>query len=293
MLDPEALRGEFPVLERLAYLNAGTDGPLATRAVEASREMLELEASEGRYRTHFERRRELSNRLRAGYAARLGAEPCDVALTSCTSEGIATVITGLDLGPDAEILTSDEEHPGLLHALEAARELRGAQVRYAPLPALADAVGPRTALVACSHVGWVSGLLAPAALRETGVPFLLDGAQGIGAVGVDVQALGCDYYSGAGQKWLCGPDGLGMLYVKPGQAEAIAATRRGFLAYEDGELHTDARRLDAMAIPAEALALALAALEILDRAGWPEVYTRAAALAAQLAEGLRERGREV
>ena len=54
------------------------------------------------------------------------------------------------------------------------------------------------------------------------MPVLLDGAQGVGAVPVDVHALGCDAYAGAGQKWLCGPDGTGMLYMSPELRERLA-----------------------------------------------------------------------
>ncbi len=74
----------------------------------------------------------------------------------------------------------------------------------------------------------MSGSLAPAELAEVDVPVLLDGAQGVGAVPVDVHALGCDAYAGAGQKWLCGPDGTGMLYVSPGLRERLAVSRRGY-----------------------------------------------------------------
>src|SRR5271155_689935 len=209
------LRDEFPVLGALAYLNAGTDGPLPGCAMAAAAGELVRELSDGRSMAHFERRAELSADLRAAYATALGAEPADVALTTCTTEGIAQVVGGLDLVPGEEIVTSDEEHPGLLGALSAARELRGVEVRQVPLAEVAHAVGPRTRLVACSHVGWVSGSLAPAELAELDVPVLLDGAQGVGAIPVDVGTLGCDAYSGAGQKLICGPDGTGMLYVNP------------------------------------------------------------------------------
>lgn len=298
-MDHFGLRSEFPVLRTLAYLNAGTDGPLPQRAVRAAAEELEREAADGRTFAHFERRTELGDRLRAAYARALGADPADVALTTCTSDGIATVIGGLALAPGDEILTSDEEHPGLLGALLAARELRGVSVREAPLRELADAVGPATRLVACSHVGWVSGVLAPAALGQLDVPVLLDGAQGIGAVPVDVRALGCDAYAAAGQKWCCGPDGTGSLWTTPELRERIAVTRRGYANLEqpgdglDARLHEDARRFDTMALSAEALACALAAIELLESAGWEQVHERAATLAARLAERLRERGRAV
>ncbi|MDQ6811938.1 MAG: aminotransferase class V-fold PLP-dependent enzyme, partial [Actinomycetota bacterium] len=194
------LRAEFPVLRRLAYLNAGTDGPLPTRAVQAAAAELEREAQEGRAQAHFERRFALGRELRAAYATALGCAVVDVSLTTCTSEGIAQAIGGLTLSPGDEIVTSEEEHPGLLGALAAARELRGVEVREVPLARVVDAVGARTRLVACSHVGWKSGSVAPAELAQVDVPVLLDGAQGVGAIPVDVDELGCDVYAGAGQK---------------------------------------------------------------------------------------------
>ena len=140
-MDFSGLRAEFPVLSRLAYLNAGTDGPLPARAVQAVARELQREAEDGRSQAHFERRGALSSELRGAYAAALGCEAADVALTTCTSEGIAQTIVGLALQEGDEILTSDEEHPGLLGALGAARELRGVSVREVPLGAIAEAVG--------------------------------------------------------------------------------------------------------------------------------------------------------
>jgi L-cysteine/cystine lyase len=274
-VDARGLRAEFPVLSRLAYLNAGTDGPLPARAVAAATDELERELELGRAASHFERRKELTEELRAAYAAALGCEPVDVAVTTCTTEGIAVTVGGLGLGAGDEILTSDEEHPGLLGALGAARALDGVEIREVPLPQIAEAVGPSTRLVACSHVGWMSGLVAPAELAELDIPVLLDGAQGVGAVDVDVRALGCDAYAGAGQKWLCGPDGTGMLYVTPQLRERLAVSRRGYgnLADPgeglDAELHEDARRFDSLALSAEALACALSASV---GASWPPAW---------------------
>jgi len=293
------LRDEFPVLGTLAYLNAGTDGPLSARAAHAAEQELARELRDGRWQEHFERRSELRESLRAAYAAALSADVHDVALTTSTTEGIGHVLAGLKLGHADEILTSDEEHPGLLGALGAARELYGVQVREVPLADVADAVGPRTALVACCHVGWMSGSLAPAELGELDVPVLLDGAQGVGAIEVDVHALGCDAYAGAGQKWLCGPDGTGMLWVGPELRERLAVTRRGYENLADPEagidarVHDDARRFNTPSLSAEALACALAAFAVLDSAGWPAVHEHARSLAARLAAMLVDAGREV
>jgi L-cysteine/cystine lyase len=298
-VDLPGLRAEFPVLAEHAYLNAGTDGPLPARAVRAATNELEREAVEGRSMAHFKRRGELNDLLRAAYARALGADRSDVALTTCTSDGMAQIISGLDLRAGDEIVTSDEEHPGLLGALAAAQELRQAVVREVPLGSVAEAVDGRTRLVACSHVGWMSGSYAPAELAQVDVPVLLDGAQGVGAVPVDVRALGCDAYAGAGQKWLCGPDGLGVLHVKAEFAEELSVSRRGYGNLADpgsglgARLHDDARRFDTMSLSAEAVACGLASIELLESVGWRVVHDRARALASSLVEQLVERGREV
>jgi selenocysteine lyase/cysteine desulfurase len=298
-VDSQALRNQFPVLAHTAYLNAGTDGPLAQAAVRAGTEALALASERGRALEHFEQRKEAAERLRAAYAEALGCTTAEVALTTCTTDGLATVLDGLAWRPGEEILTSDEEHPGLLGPLAGVRERYGVQIRLAPFAELAAEVGPQTKLVACSHVSWMTGSLAPAALAELEVPVLLDGAQGVGAVPVDVSSLGCAAYAGAGQKWLCGPDGIGMLYVGERLRERLSVIRRGYGnlldpgAGLDARLHEDCRRFDSPALSAETLATALAGVQTLAAFGWPAVHARGRELAQLLAERLRRRGRTV
>jgi L-cysteine/cystine lyase len=297
----DSLRAQFPVLAEWAYLNAGTDGPLPAIATQAAAEELERQARTGRTSAHFEHRHELADALRSSYSELLGCVPAELALTTCTSEGISLVVQGLGLGPNDEILTSDQEHPGLLGAIQAARDLYGTKVRMVGLESLPAAVGPNTRLLACSHVSWVSGELAPSTLAAVGdgVTILLDGAQGVGAIGVDVEALGCHAYSGAGQKWLCGPDGLGMLYVSGELQQRLAVVRRGYGNFEaateglDAHLHPDARRFDCFGLSAETIACALGALGVLAEAGWQDVHRRALQLADALVERLTSCGRVV
>ena len=85
----------------------------------------------------------------------LGCDVDDVALTTSTSEGIGAVLAGMDLGPGDEIVSSDQEHPGLIGPLKAARD-RGVEVRAGAVRAAGEAVRATTTLVACSHVGWVA-----------------------------------------------------------------------------------------------------------------------------------------
>jgi L-cysteine/cystine lyase len=297
-LEPSRLRAEFPVFERTAYLNAGTCGPLPAAARRAAMDVWDLGESGGRRMPYFERTMELQARQRAGYAAVLGADAEDVALTSSTSEGVVKVLAGLGLSAGDEIITSDTEHPGLLGPLMAARERAGVTIRAVPLASIPDAVGPRTRLVACSHVGWERGDVVPSlAGLPSDVPVLLDGAQGVGAIPVDVRALGCAFYAGSGQKWLCGPVGTGMLYVAPmwrDRLEPIGPTYMAFAdagrALERDALHADARRHDPAALAPELSAAAIASLDVLGAFGWDAVYTRARELAAQLASRLAERG---
>jgi selenocysteine lyase/cysteine desulfurase len=294
------LREHFPILRERAYLNAGTCGPLAARTVEATRAELERELAEGRSgMSHYVHRFELAGAVRAAYAERLGCPPADVALTTCTTEGLGLVLAALDLRPGDEIVTSDAEHPGLIGPLQAARDRLGAAVRAVPFAELANGVGPRTRLVACSHVSWLTGELAPPELADVDVPVVYDGAQGVGAVPLDVRRLGAAAYAGSGQKWLCGPEGMGMLYVAPELQEQLPPLIRSYSTYVDAgagleaELHPDARRYDVPVISGFTLVGGLAAFEVLDEAGWEAVHERAATLAGTLADALRERGHEV
>ena len=168
----------------------------------------------------------------------------------------------MDLGPGDEIVSSDPEHPGVIGPLKAARE-RGATVRLVPFGELANAVRATTTLVACSHVGWVSGEVAPAELAEVDVPVHPRRRAGRRARSRSTCARSsCAAYAAAGQKWLCGADGTGMLYVAPRVARAIrpiAPTLR--LASRtprtglDSPYKDDGRRYDTPSLSREGLAL--------------------------------------
>ena len=294
-------RAQFPVFERVAFLNAGTEGPIPRAAVEAVRARISVEATHGRSgKAYHEELFQLADRLRAGYASVLGADVADLALTGSTTDGVNTVLGALSLRAGDEILTSDEEHPGLLAPLGLARRRYGVSVRVVPFASLADAVGPATRLVACSHVSWVSGRVADVeALGACGVPVLYDGAQALGAVPVDVDALGCDFYAGSGQKWLCGPEGSGCLYVRRERLDELLIPWPGYgsLSAPGLALELDpaegARRFDHSFPVGLRSAFALASLEVLSAAGWDWVHSTAASGAARLASLLAERGFDV
>jgi selenocysteine lyase/cysteine desulfurase len=118
-------------------------------------------------------------------------------------------------------------------------------------------------------------------------------------VPVDVKALNCAAYAAAGQKWLCGADGTGMLYVAPRWRERIRPIAPSYISLEDttrgleSPYKGDARRYDTPSLSREVVALSAGALEVLERHGFDDVLARGRAQAAELARRLAEAGHTV
>ena len=264
-MTPEEGRKLFPVLDRLAYLNAGTFGPLARATADAVEEQLRADLERGRFgKEYFERMLALRVDARAELAGLVAAAPEQVALTGSTTDGCNIVLAGLELEPADEIVTTSEEHFGLLGPVHAS----GARVVVtAPDPEeILAAVTPRTKLLALSQVVWTSGRVLPVReLRErTGVPILVDGAQSVGAVPVD--AAGIDFLTISGQKWLCGPDATGALVVADPERLRVARpsyfSQQAYEATGAFEPACGAARFDPGWIPPATLAGLLAALRL-------------------------------
>ena len=294
----EELRDQFPVLERVAYLNAGTNGPVPRRAFEATDRSLREQLEQGRSsKPWFEHQIERIDELRARAARLLGATTADVALTGSTTDGVNAVLHAVEIHEGDEILTSDEEHPGVLGPIATARDTRGATVRVVPFDKLPGEVRDETRLVVTSHVSWATGrIMDSAPLAASDALVVLDGAQGLGAIPVDVRALGCDFYAASGQKWLCGPGGMGYLYANPELVPGLPAPWSGYHAMEDGQralepaLRPDARRLATGFPVPHHVEWAHASLDVLDEAGFVAVHAAAVEGAERCATMLRDRG---
>src|SRR5436190_336254 len=281
-------RSQFPVLERQAYLNAGSAGPLPRAAIEAAQAWLARDLAQGRSgMPYIEELAGLREHVRAGFAEVVGASPEQIALTDSTTRGCHIVVAGLGLASEDEVLTTDQEHFGLLGPLHAS----GARVvvTEADEDALLAAVTPRTRLIATSHVLWTTGRrLDLARVREqSGLPLLVDGAQSAGAIALDGIAA-FDFYTVSAQKWLCAPEPTGALYVRDPERLRVAAP--GYLAqtaFEPTGAFTpkeDAARFDSGWIGGPALAGLVTALGI--HPEWR--YERAAAAAGRCREVLAE-----
>jgi L-cysteine/cystine lyase len=236
----------------------------------------------------------LREEVRTKLAALLGTTPDRIALTFSTTDGCNIVLSGLDLTADDEVVTTDAEHPGLLAPLGAcAARIRVAEVTKRPtaeaLDVLLAQVTPRTRLIALSHVLWTTGQVMPVheLKAETGLPVLVDGAQSVAAIPVELGEL--DFYTVSSQKWPCGPEPTGALYVCEPEALRVALpTSWSHLSIEpDGtfEPRPGAARFDFGWIAAPMLAGLSAALDDLPEWG----FARAAEMAARCHAALAER----
>jgi L-cysteine/cystine lyase len=295
----EEARKQFPVLERVAYLNAGTNGPLARSTFDAMVAQGQADLERGRGGAeYYARVLELRERVRAKLAAAVGVPEGNLALATSTTNGCNIVLAGLGLGAEDEVITTDGEHFGLLGALATSpAQVRVAAVRELPpeqaLEVLLAEVTLRTRLLALSDVCWMSGNRLPVSeLKEaTGLPVLVDGAQSAGAIPVEAGEM--DFYAFSCQKWLCGPDGTGGLAVREPEALAVAAP--SYLSqdgYEPSGLFTPragAARFDSGWTPPPALAGLDAALDVAPEGR----FERAAEMAARCRELVAERAEVV
>jgi len=279
----------FPVLERFAYLNAGSVGPLSRRTAEVMDSVKAEGLAGGRgSMAAFEAGQADEVVLRGRVAALINVPVDKVLLTTSTTEGCNIVVTGLRLGPDDEVVTTDAEHPGLLAPLEGSgAKIKKARVTERPaadaLEVITAEVTPATKLIALSHVLWLNGHVMPLAdiKRVTGLPLLVDGAQSVGAIPVDASVA--DWYTVSGQKWLCGPETSGALYV------ANADSLRPQMGHFYASVRTDATRFGVVHLGHELVAGLNASLA--DMPEWG--FGRAAELVARCREALIGRGVEV
>ncbi|MBN1993437.1 MAG: aminotransferase class V-fold PLP-dependent enzyme [Anaerolineae bacterium] len=239
------IRQMMPAAQNKVYLNTGTCGPLATLTTDAMNQANTLELAEGRAELGgFKLLGETMNNLRAAFARLVKAGPAEIALTHHTTEGMNIVAHGLSWQPGDEIVTTTSEHEGGLLPVYALKQRHGVGVKVIDitpdevLAQLGAAITPRTRLLVISHVLWNTGARLPlndivALAHRRNILVLVDGAQSAGAIPLDLPASGVDFYALPGQKWLCGPEGTGVLYVRQDRLCLVAPTFVGFSTLED------------------------------------------------------------
>lgn len=296
-----AIRAELPVTGRYLYFNTGTNGPLPKRSHDALVASSTLELSEGRIGSAaFTRLLQNLGDARTTMATLLQCDPAEIALTHNTTEGMNTALMGLRWQQGDEVVTSVAEHPGGLYPTYVLRQRHGVKIRMTeialpgrdPIEELRKALTPRTKAVVLSHVSWATGMVLP--VREladlahsVGAVFICDAAQSAGMVPSNVYELGVDAYACSGQKWLCGPDGTGALFVRRNRWGDIEQTFIGYFGIQPGMSNHDgyyvpadsARRYDVGTVyPGGLRALGASLRWIADEIGWDWVYRRVSTL---------------
>ncbi|MBC7098241.1 aminotransferase class V-fold PLP-dependent enzyme [Candidatus Bipolaricaulota bacterium] len=238
-MDLQAIRREFPTLEKVVWLASAGVGPLTCRALaawEKAQRSLYQEFDPEAWREAGR----IQERVRGLGATLLGVDPEEVALTRSTTEGLNAVATAIPWRRGDNVVITDQEYPANAIPWYHQARLHGLQVRVVrsrngrlPVEAFAAAVDGRTRVVAISHVQFGSGFRADlAGLAELahahGALFVVDAIQSVGAVRVLPRELGVDALACGGYKWLCGPEGTGLLYVRHKLAEGLHPRAVGF-----------------------------------------------------------------
>lgn len=279
-------RSALPVTAERNYLGTGSFGPISqTYSVTLRRATLETLRHGRIVEPHFEAVGKALERIRGALAGILGADAAEVALTRSTSASLEAAVREFPLEPGDEVICTPHEHPALTVPLSEQARRRGFSVVLAQVPEqgaedlrwLSQCVTSKTRLIAFSGVSFTTGQRLPIerigefAVRR-GIRTLLDAAQCVGAIPLDPGAAGIDLCAFPLQKWLCGPEGIGALYVRSGSLDAL---RRDRLTQSLGVLEATAAHLDWMA---EAI-------------GWPFVFERTLSLASGLREAVRDQGK--
>ena len=299
----------FPALadNSYVYLNSGGSGPPSFETIQAVREVDDL-CSGPAYLEGvdlYAHQRDAYARAREATARLVHANPEDIALTQSTTHGMNLGTFALDWREGDEVISSRSEHPGCLVPLHALEKRHGVQLRLIEPPVTPEKIEKKitaqTRLVALSHVDWTTGEILPlgeicALARDLGALTLVDGAQSVGNIPVDIPTTGAAMYAFTGHKWVLGPEGIGGFYVRPGCE--VASTNLGYASLSDPTafraeggyweyVYDGARRFEASTMsPALAAGFAAAANAAYERGteGFAEIRHRADLLASLLEE---------
>jgi selenocysteine lyase/cysteine desulfurase len=228
---------EYLMTPGLVYLNTGSTGP-STRAVleRTIAAWRELETNPVQQAYGDDGLLASAEKVRAQAAAFLGCSSDELLITRSTSEAMNTVAQSMRLTTGDRVLSTDQEHEGGTECWKYLAERRGVVLDVVAITgemddrgivtAMAAAIRKETRVISVSHILWTTGRTMPVAAiaamaRDRGVLCVVDGAQAVGGMPVDVKALGCHAYATTGHKWLLAPKGLGLLYISADAAEAI------------------------------------------------------------------------
>jgi selenocysteine lyase/cysteine desulfurase len=308
MADWQALRAEFPLLDRYIYFNACSLGPIPRRGRAALAQYAQDWDEEGTpvwYSTWLP----LLERFRGKVAELLGAPAGSTAIAPSVSVALTTLATGLPLPAGRnKVLIGELDFPTIGHQWLSRPQY---EVEFVPsrdgmtIPpeAFAERIDSRTALVATTHLFYTTGYLQDVraiadAAHAKGALCVIDGYQTCGCVPLDVGAMDCDAFVGGCLKWLSGGPGNAFLYVRPGLIPRTRPQGTGWFATRDPFSFTlqelvfadDARRLETGTWAMASHYAGLAGLELILEVGVAAIQERLRDLTSRILERCDEVG---
>ncbi|MFL6354472.1 MAG: aminotransferase class V-fold PLP-dependent enzyme [Bryobacteraceae bacterium] len=299
-------REEFPVSRDLIYLNHAAVAPLSRPAAAAMKDLADDVCYHGLL--HYDEWMEAYAGLRAAAAKLINASPGEIAIVKNTSEGIATVAEGMDWKPGDKVIVFEEEFPANYYPWMRL-ERRGVEIVrlsiYDPGEKIAAAIR-EARLLAISYVNYLSGFRVDLQRMgqlcgHHGCFFFVDAIQGMGAFPIDVKACHIDALAADGHKWMLGPEGNGILYVRQKWLDAIEPVEFGWTnpidyadySTRDMTLRRDAGRYECGTLNTIGCFGQRAAIEFLLEVGIDNIAAAIDLLASQLDARVRAKGYEV
>ena len=295
------VKRQFPLEENLIYLNAANVCPASRPVLDRHAEFMRDFQSNPSFQNRA-KYNALHERLRGKIAAMLRVSPDELAITRNTSEGSNIIVKGVDLKAGDEVLITAHNHPSNNESWKVRASRVGFTVKQLPVPVPAasreellaqfdKAIGPRTKVVAITHLTSTTGILYPAKeiaemARQRGAWMHLDGAQTFGVLDVDLKEIPCDSYSSSAHKWLMGPLEAGVLFVRSNRIAQIwpSIVTAGWSDHLKG-----ARKLEVFGQRDDPRIVALeSAIDFVQLIGVPNVEARMRLLATRFKEQLKE-----
>jgi selenocysteine lyase/cysteine desulfurase len=302
----ERYRDDFPVTSQLTYLNHAAVAPLCRPAAEAMKQLADDALNYGSL--HYDQWMAAYQGLRSAAARLINASSGEIAIVKNTSEGVATIALGLDWKSGDRIVVFQEEFPANYFPW-LRLESKGVQISrlsiHDPLDRIAEAIrGAR--LLAISYVNYLSGYRVDLdtigrLCREHNCFFFVDAIQGMGAFPIDVERSQIDALSADGHKWMLGPEGNGILYVRKNRLDQIEPVEFGWTnaagyadyASRDMTPRPDAGRYECGTLNTIGCFGQRAAIEFLLAIGVEHITASVERLADRIYRGVRAKGYEV
>ncbi len=219
----EIRRLEFPIAERWAYFDHAAVSPVPKRSGNAFRAWADEQEANGT--VHWPDRRQELEVIRGRIARLLNAETAEIAFVNSTTQGIGLVAEGFPWNSGDNVVTAREEYPSNIYPWMNL-ESKGVELRLVEsregrvrLEDLAEAIDSRTRVLTISHVEFASGFrndldALSEICQERGVALFVDAIQGLGPLTIDVRRTPIDFLAADGHKWLLGPEGAGLFFVR-------------------------------------------------------------------------------